>query len=105
MDGSVLHGDPGHAPGWAEVRAAVVRAAEACAAAVAGMSVRGGDRGAIRTAQEAVAALRDLGGCLRYAAFDEAVVDAERARAADEALAAAGLVPPPRRGGHLHAVS
>ena len=103
MDGSALRGDAGQVPGWAEVRAAVMDAAQACAAAVTALPARGGDRGAVRTAQQAVLALRDLGGCLRPLAFDEAVIEAERARAADEALAAAGLVPPPRC--RLHVVS
>lgn len=101
MDGSALHGETGPEPGWGDVRRAVMSAAEACAAAVAGCAR--GDRGAVRAAQQAVAALRDAAGCLRPLAFDEAVIEAERERAAEQALAAAGLVPPPRR--HLHAVS
>jgi hypothetical protein len=100
MDGSALRGD-GQAPGWADVRAAVIDAAQACAAAVA--ALRGGDRSAVRAAELAASALRDLGGCLRPIVFDEAVVEAERERAACDALAAAGLVPPPRR--HLSVVS
>jgi hypothetical protein len=61
-------------------------------------------RAAERCADLTGAELRTLSARLRGLVFDEAVVEAERARAADEALAAAGLVPPPR-GRHLRAVS
>ena len=92
-------------PGWGDVRQAVMTAAEACACAVTSLGLRGEGGGpAAGTAGQAVAVLRDLAGRLRPLAFDEAVIEAERARAADEALAAAGLVPPPR-GRHLRAIS
>lgn len=66
-------------PEWGEVRAAVTRAAGTCSP---------GDAAVIR----------------RALAYGEALIEAEAVRRADEILAAAGLVPPPRRR-HLHAVS
>jgi hypothetical protein len=71
-------------PDWdlRDAKDAVMRAAEKCADLTSGE-------------------LRILSARLRGLVFDDAVVEAERARAADEALAAAGLVPPPR-GRHLH---
>jgi hypothetical protein len=72
-----------------------VKAAEACADAVAALAAAGAGRGERRVARDAVRALRAL-------AFDEAAIEAEAARRADEILAAAGLVPAGRR--HLHAV-
>jgi hypothetical protein len=47
--------------------------------------------------------LRALSAGLRGLVLDDGIVEQERARAAEEALAAAGLVPPPR-GRHLRAV-
>jgi len=78
-------------------------AAEICATAAVSLAMRGphGMHAALVVRQSADA-LRDMGGQLRYLAFDEAVVDAERARAAGDALAEAGLVPEPAR--HLHVV-
>jgi hypothetical protein len=97
--------DAGHTPGWGELRQAVKDAAEACAVAVAGLCLLEADPGSVRAAERAVAVLRDLGGCIRPLAFDEAVVEAERAQAATEALTAAGVkVPTPRRERHLHPV-
>jgi hypothetical protein len=47
---------------------------------------------------DAVAVLRDLSEAVRRLVFDEAVIEADAARRADEILAAAGLsVPVPRR--------
>ena len=60
-------------------------------------------RAAERCAGLTAAELRDLSWQLRRLAFNDAVIEQERARAAEEALAAAGLVPPPR-GRHLRAV-
>ncbi len=52
------------------------------------------------------AVLRDLRGEMRRRrSFDEAVIEAERARAADEALAAAGLPVPRPRPPRLRAVT
>ncbi len=75
------------ARGWTlrEARDAVLRAAERCADLTS-------------------AELRSLSSRLAAVVLDDAIVEAERARAADEALAAAGLVPPPR-GRHLRSVS
>jgi hypothetical protein len=103
MDGSALSGEDGHEPGWGEVRQAMMMAAEICATAAVSLAMRGphGAHAAMLVRQSADA-LRDLGAQLRYAVFDEAVADAERSRAADDALAAAGLVPPQAR--HLRAV-
>jgi hypothetical protein len=100
MDGSALRGDTGPEPGWGDVRRAVMMAAEICATAAVSLAGRGphGVHAALMIRQCADA-LRDMGAQLRYVAFDEAVVDAERARA----LADAGLVPPPAP--HLHVVS
>lgn len=56
-----------------------------------------------RCADLTSAELRSLSARLRHLAFSDAVVEAERARAADEALAAAGLAPPPPPR-HLRAV-
>lgn len=106
MDGSALRGDADHVPAWADVRAAVMRAAEVAAVAVTdAMSRPRADWAAVQVAAEAVAELRYLGGCLRPLAFDEAVIDAEAERRAGAILAAAGLVPAGRRERHLHAVS
>lgn len=103
MDGSAVRGEPGPEPGWGDVRRAVMRKAEAVADAVAVLCARPADRGAVRAVEQATAVLRDALGCLRWPVLDEAVVDAERERAAGEALAAAGFVPPATR--HLHVVS
>ena len=72
-------------------------AAEVCAIAAVSLTVRGphGAHAALMVSQ-AAAGLRDIGAQLRPLAFDEAVIEAERARAAEEALAAAGLAAPPR---------
>jgi hypothetical protein len=53
-------------------------------------------RAAERCADLTAAELRTLSARLRGVVFDDAVAAAERQRGADEALAAAGLVPPPR---------
>jgi|HubBroStandDraft_6_1064221.scaffolds.fasta_scaffold00062_2 hypothetical protein len=104
MDGSALRGDTGPEPGWGDVRRAVMMAAEICATAAVSLAVRGPHAvHAAMMVRQSADALRDMGGCLRPLAFDEAVIDAERARAADEALGAAGLLPPPRR--HLRVVT
>jgi hypothetical protein len=104
MHGSAVRGEDGPEPAWGEIKQRVASAAESVATAVSGLSLRSGDGGAVRAVEQAVAAFRDALGCLRPAVLDEAVVEVERARAADEALAAAGLVPPPR-GRHLRVVS
>lgn len=104
MDGSALRGDAGHEPEWAEVRQAVMMAAEICATAAVSLAMRGphGAHAAMMVRQSADA-MRDMGAQLRYLTFSEAVVEAERDRAAGDALAAAGVVPPPSPR-HLHAV-
>jgi hypothetical protein len=104
VDASAARGDTGPEPGWGDVRRAVMMAAEICATAAVSLAMRGphGMHAALVVRQSAEA-LRDMGAQLRYLAFDEAVVDSERERAAGEALAAAGLVPPAAR--HLHVVS
>ena len=73
-------------PGWGlrEAALAVMDAAERCDGLTA-------------------AELLTLNARLRNLVLDDAIVEAERARAAEEALAGAGLVPPPR-GQHLRAV-
>lgn len=103
MHGSAVRGDDGPEPGWGDVRQAMIMAAEICATAAVSLAMRGphGMHAAIMVRQSADA-LRDMGAQLRPWAFDEAVVDAERARAAADALADAGVVPPPAR--HLHVV-
>ena len=78
------HAEAGPASGWGEIRTALQRAAEACAAAA----------DALHAAAEH----------LRGPALDEAVIEAQRSRAAEEALAAAGAAVPPPRGGHLRPV-
>ena len=92
------------APGWGDVRQAVMAAAEACAAAAVSLTVHGthGAHAALMVSQ-AADGLRDLGAQLRGLAFDEAVIEAEAGRRADEIVAAAGVVPPPR-GRRLRAV-
>lgn len=79
---------PRRAPGWEDVRRAMITAAEACAAAVAEMCRAPADGRAADRAGSAVAVLRELGaqaGCL---AFDDAVIEAERAAAVREFRAA-----------------
>ena len=97
-------GDPGGKPAWGDVRQAVMIAAEVCATAAVSVAMRGphGVHAALMIRQCADA-LRDLSAQLRPLAFDEAVIEAERSRAAEAALAAAGLLAPPPR--HLHSVS
>lgn len=92
-------------PGWGDARQAVIRAAEVCACAAVSLALRGphGAHAAMMIRQ-AAEGLRDVSAQLRYLAFDEAVIEAERTRAAGEALAAAGLVPAPR-GRHLHVIA
>ena len=78
--------------------------AEVCVSAAVALAMRGphGVHAALAVRQ-AADALRDAAARLRYPAFNEAVVDAERSGAAEEARAAHGLAPalPPR----LHVVS
>jgi hypothetical protein len=83
----------------------MIIAAEVCAAAAVSVALRGphGMHAAL-VVRQAADGLRDISAQLRPLAFDEAVIDAERARAADEALAAAGLLPPPPPR-HLRVVS
>jgi hypothetical protein len=76
------------APGWRDVRLAVMKALEIC----------DGSAGDACTL-----ALRDLAAQLRGLAFDEDLIEQEAARRAEEIMAARGLVPPPR-GRHLRAV-
>lgn len=104
MHGSAVRGDDGPEPGWGDVRQAMIMAAEICAAAAVSLAVRGphGVHAALVVRQSADA-LRDMGAQLRYLTFSEAVVEAERDRAAGDALAAAGVVPPPPAR-HLRAV-
>jgi hypothetical protein len=104
MDGSALRGDTGPEPGWGDVRRAVMWYAEICATAAVSLAVRGphGVHAAM-VARQSADALRDMGAQLRYLTFSEAVVEAERDRAAGDALAAAGVVPPPPAR-HLRAV-
>jgi hypothetical protein len=91
-------------PPWGDVRQAVMMYAEVCAAAAACVALRGPHAAhAVAAIRQAAESLRGISAQLRPAAFDEAVVEAERSRAAHDALAAAGLVPPPR-GRHLRAV-
>ena len=105
MDGSALRDGTGPEPGWGDVRRAVMLAAEICANAAVSLTLRGPAAAhAAMLVRQAADGLRDMSGCLRPLAFDEAVIEAERERAAGEALAAAGLVPLPRRR-HLHSVS
>ena len=78
------------APGWGDVRLRVM--------AELGR-LRDQDGAAAR---DAVAVLRDLTEVVRRLVFDEAVIEADAARRADEILAAAGLPAP--HGRHLRAV-
>lgn len=106
MAGSAVRyeGAPGSPP-WGDVRQALLMWGEVCAAAAVALAMRGphGVHAALAV-REAAGALRDLSAQLRPVAFDEAVVEAERSRAAGEALTAAGLMPP-QRPRHLHSVS
>jgi len=68
-------------PGWGYVRLTLMRVLQDCACGCTA---------------ECTAALEDIGVQLRRLAYDEDIIEAERARAAEEALAAAGLAPPPR---------
>ena len=100
-------GAPGSPP-WGDVKQAVMDRAQAVADAVAALLARGAGRDEVRAAEEAVLAFRDAAACMRYPMLDEAVIEAHRRRAAADALAAAGLVPPqspPQRPRHLHVVS
>lgn len=102
MAASALRGDGDPAPGWGDVRQAVMIAAEVCATAAVALGLRGPH--AVHAAlmvRQATDVLRDISMQLRPAVLDEAVVEAERSRAAEAALAAHGLVPPR----HLHSVS
>jgi anti-sigma-K factor RskA len=94
------------APSWDDIRRAVMVATEVCATAFVTLALRG-PHGAhtAAMASQAVAALRDIGAqltVLHDRDFNEATVQLERARAAAEALAAAGIPQP--RPPHLHAV-
>ena len=107
VDGSAPRNDAGGqgAPSWEDIRQGAMTATELCAAAVISMALRGprDTRGAA-VASQAVTALRDLTAAIREWRFDEAVVEAERVRAAAEALTAAGI-PPPRPHPDLRIVS
>jgi hypothetical protein len=78
--------------------------AEVCAAAAVVLALRGPHGAhAAQLVSHAAGALRDIAAQLRPLAFDETIIEAERSRAAEEALKAAGLAPLPRPG-HLRAV-
>ena len=106
MPECATEGDAGREPGWGDARRAVMTAAEICAAAAVTLSLRGphGTHAAMMIRQ-ATEVLRDLSAQLRFPVFSEAVVEAERSRAAEEALRAAGVPVPAPRGAHLHVVS
>jgi hypothetical protein len=93
------------APGWGDTRQKVMAAAEVCAVAAVSLAVHGphGAHAAMMLSQ-AVDRLRDLSAQMRGLAFDEAVIEAEARRRADEILAAGGPVPAPRAR-HLRAIS
>ena len=106
MGGSALRGDD--TPDWGGVKQVVMSHAEAVADAVMALLLRGCDSDAVRAVEHAVMAFREAAACLRYPMLDEAVIEAERSRAYEDGLAAAGLVPPqvpPQRARHLHSVS
>lgn len=100
---SARRSEPGPDPGWCDARQAVIRAAEACTAAMASLSLHGGRGPAMAVASEAADVLRDIREMLRGIMVDDAAIEVEAARRAAEILACAG--PPPRRRRHLHVVS
>jgi hypothetical protein len=72
------------APGWADVRHALVTEARACALAVTELARKPGDKGALEMAGLTLRVLEDLGVIARRWEVDEAVIEAERARAFEE---------------------
>lgn len=103
MDGPARRGGDSQEPAWHEARRALLRSAEVCAAAAASLALRGG-RGTAAAAliRQAIAVMQEAADAVRYAVYDEGLAEAAQARAAGEALGAAGLVPP--QGRHLHPV-
>jgi hypothetical protein len=90
-------------PAWGDARRLVMMYAEVCASAAVMVALHGPHAAhAVMALRQATDALRDIGAQWRYPALDEAVVEVERSRAAREALAAAGVVPPGTR--HLRAL-
>jgi len=107
VDGSAQRGEGGpETPSWADVRQAAMTQVERCAAALARLSLRG-DRPVLAELHTQNVLLRDL--CaqlteLHDQEFSEAVAELDRARAAAEALTAAGI-PTPRPHPDLRVVS
>lgn len=104
MDGSAQRSDGPDTASWDDARQAVMAHVAACSAALARLSLRG-DRAAAAELHIQNVLLRDLRDRLTQMCdreFNEAVVEAERDRAAADALAAAGIPQP--RPPHLHAV-
>src|SRR5215813_6399614 len=74
-------------PGWANVREALIAAAELAGIATADLAARPRDAVALRRADQLAVLLRQLGEMGRRWAADEAVLSAERARAWAEGVA------------------
>ena len=91
-------------PSWSDVRQRVLGYAEMCAAAAVTLALRPHGTHAAAMARQLTEAVRDLGAQLRFPVFSETVIEAERSRAAEEALRAAGVSVPAPRGSHLHLV-
>jgi hypothetical protein len=75
--------DP-RAPGWADVRRALVTEARACALAVTELARDPGGGAALEMASLTLSVLQDLGVIARRWEIDEAVIEAERARGFEE---------------------
>lgn len=71
-------------PGWADVRHALAAEARACALAVAGLARDPGSGAALEMAALTLSVLQDLGVIARRWEVDEAVIEAERARAFED---------------------
>jgi hypothetical protein len=109
VDGSAARDEACHeTPGWADFRQKMMVMAEICAGAAVTLALRGPhNMHAALMVHQMADSLRGISlqaAQLRGREFDDAVIEAERSRAVAEALAGAGLVPPPR-GRHLRAVT
>lgn len=79
--------DP-RASGWAGAQRAMASAAQACSLAVTELTSRPGEAAALEMTRLCLAVLENLGDTVRRLSFDEAVMEAERARAYAEGVAA-----------------
>lgn len=77
--------DP-RASGWGDVRSALITDSHAVALAVAEMACRPGDGAALEMARLCLSVLESLGVIADRCRADEAVIEAERARAFDEGV-------------------